>query len=168
VREAGGAYAVDFDLSALAQSPVAPDGALVPVYTAGASAPLLVPIGSGGGGGGAVGAASALAGESLGGHKVLYARSDGTVAVGSSSDVSQAGKIVGLSLAAAVQGATVQYIYFGPIDEPSWSWVPGPVYLGTDGNPTQIYPTVGFVQQIGVASMPTRINMNRESFVILA
>ena len=56
----------------------------------------------------------------------------------------------------------------GAIDEPSWSFSPGPVFLGLNGALVQAPPASGFVLQIGTALSATRLVVERFSPIILA
>lgn len=122
-------------------------------------------VGSGGGayetfdlGGGTAPAPvlSAPATVDISGHTVVRVVAGG-LAVASSSDMDQFGAAVGVSTGFAAAGASCPYVASGPLIEPSWSWAPGSVFLGADGSLTQQEPATGFLQQIGVSDMPTRL-----------
>lgn len=122
-------------------------------------------VGSGGGayetfdlGGGTVPAPvlSAPATVAISGHTVVRVI-EGGLAIASSSDMGQFGAAVGISTGFAESGAPCSYVANGPLVEPSWSWAPGPVFLGADGALTQQEPAAGFLQQIGVSDLPTRL-----------
>lgn len=99
---------------------------------------------------------SGMATTGIGGHGAVRAVSGG-LAVASSSDMTHFGAVVGVTLGFAAAGTPCAYVAAGPVVEPSWSWAPGPVLLGTDGTLTQREPSAGFVQQIGVSDAPTRL-----------
>lgn len=92
----------------------------------------------------------------LGGHKAVRGTPAGAV-YASAAILADLGTVIGVTTGAAAAGADVAVVSSGAIDEPSWAWAPGPVWLGLDGNLTQIPPAGAFVQQIGVAVGPTRL-----------
>lgn len=67
------------------------------------------------------------------------------------TDVSQVGKILGVTTQAIMVGNTGNVVFGGPIQEPSWNWIEGAVYLGANGLLTQTAPTTGFLLMIGRA-----------------
>lgn len=93
------------------------------------------------------------------GHRVVRAVAGG-VAPASCADPSHAGSVLGVTHGAALAGEPIEFVAFGVMEEPSWTWVPGPLFLGLDGALTQYRPLAGFLQQIGVATAPTRILVN--------
>jgi hypothetical protein len=111
------------------------------------------PIGPAGPAGGNIATTAAV---DCGGHKVVRAVAGG-VAPASSNNLADLGKVVGVTLNAALMGDLIEYSYSAEIIEPSWNWTVGPIYLGLNGVPTQTPPTTGFIQQIGVATAPTKI-----------
>lgn len=101
---------------------------------------------------------TAPAGETLSGHRVVQLI-DGQAYYCDADNPDHAGTAIGLTTGAALIGdeATIQTL--GNLIEPSWSWTPGPVYLGSQGQLTQT-PAGMFLQQIGVALSTTSININ--------
>lgn len=97
------------------------------------------------------------AGENLGGHRLVTLR-NGELFYADTTDSSDLGLVVGITIAAATAGQDTQVQFLGSITEPSWSWtVGGPVYFDALGVPTQSAPTSGFSQIIGFASTATKI-----------
>jgi hypothetical protein len=92
----------------------------------------------------------------IGGHKAVRAVVGG-VAPASASDVSQANTIIGITRGAAGVGALADIAFGGEVEEPTWAWSLGPIYLGENGTLTQTPPSVGFVQRLGTALSPTKI-----------
>lgn len=97
------------------------------------------------------------AGAALSGHMAVRAVGDGSVLYASADQPGQAGTLVGVTTGAAASGAQVSVVADGPIDEPSWSWAPGPVWLGLNGALTQGLPQSGILQRVGLALSPTRL-----------
>jgi hypothetical protein len=93
----------------------------------------------------------------LGGHKVVRASGVGGAALASSSNLAHLGFIIGVTTNAALNGDQVGVVAGGEIVEPSWTFTPGPLYLGDNGALLQAPPVSGFLQQIAIATAPTRI-----------
>lgn len=101
-----------------------------------------------------------LASGAIGGHRVVCSAGSGSARYADSSTTADAACVLGLSTAAALNGAPVDIQYSGEITEPSWSWTPSlPVFCGLNGLPTQTPPTLGFQLVIGVATSATSIFM---------
>lgn len=115
--------------------------------------------------------ATATANQVVGGQKVLIGTSGG-VQHASGDQASHFGKVVGVSVNAALAGASVRYVASGPMTDPSFNFVEGPVYLGLSGNLTQTYPTIAggfvFAQQVATATTATRIVIAIQPPVLLA
>lgn len=125
------------------------------------------PPGSGGGGSGSAISQSVLAAEAIGGHLAVFAGPSG-VSRASSSVVSQALKILGITSGAVSSGGYADVISAGLITEPSWNWTPGSaLFLGLNGALTQTAPTAGFILQMGVAISATSINLDIKQPIIL-
>lgn len=97
-----------------------------------------------------------IAAMPLGGHKAVRPVLGG-VAPASASDPSQANTVIGITRGAAMPGASVDIAFGGEMEEPTWAWSLGPIYLGENGALTQTPPPTGFVQRLGVALSPTKI-----------
>lgn len=96
------------------------------------------------------------AGETLGGHRVVWINDDDKVYYASAANAT-AERVAGLTTGAANAGtgATIQPL--GEMIEGSWNWIPGPVYLGLNGVLTQTPPLTGALIEVGVATTPTRL-----------
>ena len=103
---------------------------------------------------------TAVAGESLGGHRAVYIDNNEAF-YASASDTAIPGQVVGVTTQAAVTGGNVDIRFAGTLDESSWSFAPGPVYVGQDGVLVQTRPTTGWVLNIGVAVTPTRLLIHK-------
>jgi hypothetical protein len=118
------------------------------------------------GGSGSSGVDSGTAAVPVGGHRVVRA-SGGQLYPANSSDTTQAGTVLGVSLAAAAAGASLTYKIEGLVTEPSWNFGPGPVYLASDASLTQAVPSSGFVQQIGVVQSPTQVSIQIQPPILI-
>ncbi|MDH2313163.1 hypothetical protein [Methylobacterium brachiatum] len=96
------------------------------------------------------------AATALSGHRAVRGTPAGA-AYASAATLADLGTVLGVTTGAAAAGADVAVVSSGAVDEPSWSWAAGPVWLGVDGALTQLPPAGAFLQQIGVAASPTRL-----------
>lgn len=109
------------------------------------------------------GTATFTAGITVSGHRMVIRQADGTVTYADWTTVGSAP--LWMTLGAASSGATVTAQFSGVVDEPSWTWTPGPLYLGATGLITQTVPTASagavFLTQIGFATSPTSVVLDR-------
>lgn len=100
-----------------------------------------------------------VAGAVMGGHRVVTLDAHSQAIYADNSDVTHAGRVVGLTLASTLAGAGVMVQSFGPVTEPSWSWdIAKPrIFLSTNGQMTQLLPVSGFVCVIGYVVSETQI-----------
>lgn len=92
----------------------------------------------------------------ISGHRAIV--STGTAARYPDASVSADGDlIVGISTNAAANGDEVIVRTNGEITEPSWNWIPGPVFASNNGILTQTPPSGAWIRQVGVAVAPTKI-----------
>lgn len=99
-----------------------------------------------------------VAGEPLGGHRVVYA-SGSTVRYADGADASTAAQVVGVTTQAADSGTPIIVQRVGRMTEATWAWTPGPVFLGANGLPTQTTPQSGVYLQIGAALDATTLDV---------
>jgi hypothetical protein len=82
--------------------------------------------------------------------RVVYLNGDGLFDYASSDEPSHAYRIAGVSLNTIQIGSTAAVLRQGLISESSWNWALGtPVFLGLNGNLTQIPPESGFLLRVG-------------------
>lgn len=109
-----------------------------------------------------------IAGITLSGHKAVQIDGTGAAVYVDSGTVADAGRVLGITINAALLGAAVGVQATGEIDEVSWSWVPGqPVYVGANGSLTQTPPATGFIQAVGMAVAPTKLVVGIRPAIIL-
>lgn len=152
-----------FDLGDGAQVTVAPP-VLPQVTTAPPSSELVVvpvvgprgPAGPAGDQSGTLLFTRQAASGSLGGHRVVRPNPDGSISYAGNDQAGDLGAPLWLTLQA---GPEVQVCAFGSVDEPSWSWAVGPLYLGTGGQLTQTVPTPPalFLTVVGYATGPNSV-----------
>lgn len=92
----------------------------------------------------------------LGGHRVISVTEAG-VGYASSDDPASVAAVLGITESASEPGIVPSYRTAGALEEPSWSFAIGPVFLGLAGALTQTAPEAGAVLQVGVAASPTRL-----------
>jgi hypothetical protein len=101
------------------------------------------------------------------GHRVMKIAIGG-VTYASSDNLLDTNLVLGISMGAAVAGATVDVQLNGVLTEPSWSWIPGlPVFCGVDGFITQVAPTAGFVIIVGQVISPQSIVVTIKTPIIV-
>lgn len=99
--------------------------------------------------------AAATAGEALSGHRAV--RFNAGSAFYADRTAANAAHAAGITTGAAAMGAAVGVQIDGELTEPSWTWAPGPVWLGLTGFLTQVIPTSGSIVRIGTAKTATTI-----------
>ena len=124
---------------------------------------------SGGGGGSFSGVVSLTvnAGETIGGHRVVMI--DGSDAVYfDPTDTNNAGKMLGVSTAAASIGNDVDITTEGPVVNSGWGLTPGAVYFAIASGLLSTTPvTTGICQRIGVALDANTLNVHLSEPVTL-
>lgn len=99
----------------------------------------------------------------VGGHRLVVSIA-GQVLYADPSNIAHMGKLLGITMGAAIAGGSVEIRSDGEVQEPSWSFVVDqPVYLGASGLPTQVVPSApgaAFLQVIGFASASNRVLIN--------
>lgn len=116
----------------------------------------VVAVGLPGATGAAGGTISVLAADICCGHRVVCC-SLGSIRHACSNEPDHAGSVIGITKNAANPGEGLVIVTSGIMDEPSWSFTPGAVFVGLDGSLVQEPPQTGFVQQVGVAVSATRL-----------
>lgn len=98
---------------------------------------------------------AAVAAMPLSGHRVIRESSFGAIYADNNDGPHVS--ILGVSLHAAMQGASIAVRVAGVITEPSWAFYQGPVFLGPVGTLTQIPPPTGSVVEVGTAINTTTL-----------
>jgi len=99
------------------------------------------------------------AGAVISGDRAIAFANDGRLVHANSSDAAHAGAYAGISLGAAQVNAQVQYQRTGTLTAGFWTWTPGLVFVGLDGQLTQVPPTSGYVLAVGWAVNATTIDL---------
>lgn len=105
-----------------------------------------------------------IAGETLSGHRAIRL-SNGLAYYCDAMNLAHVGTGIGVSTGAALINETVNVQTLGTLSEPSWTWIDGPIYVGANGQLTQSITGL-FIQQIGVATNATAMNINAQLSVI--
>lgn len=109
-----------------------------------------------------------IAGENLGGQRFVIGNSNETVTYANQSDLTNLGKVIGITLTSASMGENVDVLLFGFIEFNGWSFdVSLPVYLNNNGLLTQTPPSTGFSQIVGFAETPTSLFVSLREPIIL-
>lgn len=123
------------------------------------------PIGPSGGN-----AVTAVAAVAVGGHRIVLLNADGEADYARADEITHASIVLGMTSHAAVEGADVDVLRIGELEEVSWSWTLNqPVYLGLDGLPVQSLPyNAVFSLVIGFPITPTRLFISIREPIILS
>jgi hypothetical protein len=82
-----------------------------------------------------------VAGEALGGNRVVIRGYDGLIYYADPTNAVYGARIIGMTLEAVAKGAAVRVCTAGLVLESSWSWVEDlPVFCGFSGVPVQVEP----------------------------
>lgn len=92
--------------------------------------------------------------------RVVWEDEQGVVRPLDATDADHIDLISGLAITAAAGAGDVQVQRSGPVDDVSWNWAPGRVYLGAGGALTQSPPADGFDVLVGSAVSATRLIIN--------
>ncbi len=126
---------------------------LLPLIARGPAGPQGAPGPSGGN------AVQRVAGEVLSALRVVY-ELDGEVFYLDPADAAHVDQVLGVTLTSALLGQPINVQSAGTLDDATWAFTPGPVWLGAAGSLTQLPPAGGFDVLIGAAVSATRINLN--------
>lgn len=106
----------------------------------------------------------------ISGHRLITRDTSGEAEYADASNPSHVNVPLWLTLGAASIGADVAAQASGIVTEPSWSWTPGPLYLGVSGLITQVVPvapTALFLVQVGYATSATSAALDRQPSIHL-
>ncbi len=110
-----------------------------------------------------------LAGEPLGGDRVVIVGDDGKLYYADNTNLSHLFRILGITTGAADLNAQANVRTGGIMNEPTWDWdLYQFIYLGTNGLLTQIVPTTGFLIVIGYPISSTKIMVDIKIPLVLA
>lgn len=109
---------------------------------------------------------SATAGQDLGGQRVVMIN-NGQAFYCDASDTEHIGYSIGITATSASNGSSVLVQILGEIREPSWSFSPGMVWLGTNGALTQTPPSSGVLQSVGRAIDPATLQIDFSTQLLL-
>lgn len=113
---------------------------------------------------------AAVAGGTLSGHVIVHPLSNGTVVTATSDNLAHLNVPLWMTTNAALDGDPVTALAYGELTEPSWSWVPGPIYLSLHGEVTQTPPSAPvhmFLAQLGYATSATSVFFDRSPSIQL-
>lgn len=100
----------------------------------------------------------------LSGHRVVTPLEDGSLDYASNDNPGHLAAPLWVTATAAGTGGEIEFVVIGLMTEPSWSWTPGPVYLGVNGVLTQTppaAPAAAFLAQVGFATSATSLFVDR-------
>lgn len=104
----------------------------------------------------------------LSGHAAVHRNPDGTFEYASATAPEHIAAPIGVTTGAVSAGGDATVVMLGEITESSWSWTPGPVFLGVGGGLVQTLPSgAEFLAVIGTAVSPTTLYVNRQPSIDL-
>jgi len=89
--------------------------------------------------------------------RVVWEDEFGAVRLLDAGDADHIDLLCGLTITATSDAGDVTVQRSGPVDDGSWSWTPGRVWLGANGALTQTPPANRFDVLVGYAVSPTRL-----------
>lgn len=105
-----------------------------------------------------------IAGENINGHRCVEIRPDGLLYHADLTD--DECDVIGISTGTALIGAACEYLVDGPLQDPSFSFIPGePIYAGANGLLTQTPPATGMLVKVASAKSANRIFVDIEESV---
>lgn len=88
--------------------------------------------------------------------------------VGDVNDYNTRNRIVGISSEAINNGFPGKVVALGVITNPAWSWTKGDIiYVGVNGEPTNIVPSSTYIQVVGTALAPDAVNVQIQSGILI-
>lgn len=105
------------------------------------------------------GAQDLIASSAIGGHRAVYIDQAGQAALADYTTLPP-GVQLALTTTAAVAGDPQSVRLFGLVEESSWAWTEGPVFLGALGTLTQTAPVGGTIVQVGSSAGLTALFVN--------
>lgn len=108
------------------------------------------------------------AGETLSALKAVYELNGEVFALDPGTADAPVDLFLGITVSSALAGAEVVIQRDGTLDDASWSWSTGVVYVGAAGALTQVAPTAGWELVVGASPSPQRINLDFDEPVLLA
>jgi hypothetical protein len=103
-----------------------------------------------------LGITTIVAPVALGGNRLVMG--DGNYA--DNTDLNTVDKCIGFTKISAILGANVNVISTGELNGFTGLTVNEPVYVSTTGNYTQVLPTSGYIQKVGIPINSTTILVN--------
>jgi hypothetical protein len=110
-----------------------------------------------------------LAGQALGGQRVVIVGIDGKLYYADCTNLAHLNRVLGVTTGAAEPNAPAIVRAFGIMTEPAWNWdLSKFIYLGTNGLLTQAPPPTGFLLELGWPVNPTSMMVQIELPILLA
>ena len=108
-----------------------------------------------------------VAGESLGGQRVVAIGPGGTV-IYANAQLDHSKKVIGVTTKSVNSGETVTVQTSGVMVDSGWTFTPGAtLYLGINSLLSATPPTTGFVKVMGIAVAATEIVLQMQSSIVL-
>ncbi len=111
---------------------------------------------------------SKIAGDVLGGHKIVKLNSSGKAIYADKDIIEDANQVLGITKHSASANESIYIQTYGEMIEPTWNWnLALPIFLGNNGVLTQTAPTSGFTLIIGFPLTVTSIYIDIKQPIII-
>lgn len=108
-----------------------------------------------------------VCGQAIVKFRVLTTNSDGKAIYASNMEINHVNRVLGISILAGAENATIKFQRFGLIYNDSWNWTPEEVlYLGENGIITNSPPTLGSLIVCGYAQTDKQINFTLDQNIM--
>lgn len=108
------------------------------------------------------------AGETISALRVVYELGGKVYLLDPLDPAAKVNLLLGVAVTAGEADDVVSIRSSGSLDDPSFDWDEGPVYVGLGGRLTQEYPATGWELVAGASPAPTRVNLDFDEPVLLA
>jgi hypothetical protein len=99
--------------------------------------------------------------------RVLTTNASGKAIYASNMEINHVNRVIGISMLAGAENATIKFQRFGLIYNDSWNWTPTEVlYLGEDGVITNSPPVLGSLIVCGYAQTNKQINFTLDQNIM--
>lgn len=106
------------------------------------------------------------AGENIGALKAIVLDINGTAFISDKDDAS-VDATIGISVVGGLATQLVSIQVGGELTDNSWNWNTGAIYLGDNGNLTQVVPNTGSIFKLGVAIGPISMIIEPQLIALL-
>lgn len=111
---------------------------------------------------------TAVAGETLSGHRLVNPRPNGSIMYANPASLTYLHAPIWMTLGAIMLGEEADVLAYGPAEEDSWAWTPGPLFLGASGTIVSTPPAGAYMVQVGYATTAQSLVLDRSPSIVLS